>query len=1018
MFKRFLSLVLVLCCLAGCLPLPAGAEEPPGLPISGTCGDNLTWTLDEGGTLTLSGTGCISNIGTGSTIVWPWEAHFSDIQKVVVGEGITEIENYAFEKAKNLKEVVLPSTLEQIGHYCFEGCQKLSELTILEGTQIIGSGVFNRTALKKIHIPASVTELGYFCGGCPELEEVTIDEKNNNYCAVDNVVFNKDCTELIYYLDFKKDTLYTVPSSVRRIANAAFFIGNYVGDGNTSTAHLEKVIIPSTVISIGDLVFAGNFALKEVDLPDSIIEYGTGIFEGCINLQTVNLPSTMSFIPPGMFSYSGITELTIPKGVTAIGDKQRGCSVFLGCEKLKAITIPNTVTYIGEDAFRNCRNLKDVFFEGTEEEWKKIAYRESSDFKVELANLNATIHFIPMPPTTYTITLNPTGGTVSPTTLTVTNGATYGTLPAPTRSGYTFDGWYTAEAGGEKITADTTVNLSEDQTLFAHWKQNGFTLRGTITGHKNVTYTAIRAWLKNLDGESFDAVVQPGVTDSQTGKTTYAYEVAAPLGQYNFIIETKNSDDYISIITKRVDFKKNGQVFDVNLPSGKTKTEVKKNGSQVPNTLVGGLDELITQNEMDGNQEVEVTLTANAVAESDPGAVKIKEAAPNQILSFLDLSIQKKINSTISPITDTGSLKIEIVVPFQKGKKNNVKVYRFHNGNVDVLTETRSPSGEFIVVGENSISIYASKFSVYAIGYSDKSSSGPSQGGGYPPISCYSVNLEKPEHGTVTATPTSIYSGGTVTLTVKPEDGYKLDTLTVTDSQDKVVEVTEKSGKYTFNMPSSHVMVKAMFVPVQTASPTPVPTPTPTQVPAPTPAPTAGPWKNPFPDVEATGWYIKAVEYVCVEGLMTGYTNGKFGPNDQITRAQFAQLFYNKERQPSAGAGQFTDVKPGQWYTDAVNWAAEKGVVHGVGGGKFAPEASITREQMATMLWRYAGSPKPKKASLQFNDAGKVSDYAREAMCWATENTVLNGTGGGMLDPLGTAKRCEVAQMLMNYLAR
>ena len=181
MFKRFLSLVLVLCCLAGCLPLPAGAEEPPGLPISGTCGDNLTWTLDEGGTLTLSGTGCISNIGTGSTIVWPWESHFSDIQKVVVGEGITEIENYAFEKAKNLKEVVLPSTLEQIGHYCFEGCQKLSELTILEGTQIIGSGVFNRTALKKIHIPASVTELGYFCGGCPELEEVTIDEKNNNY---------------------------------------------------------------------------------------------------------------------------------------------------------------------------------------------------------------------------------------------------------------------------------------------------------------------------------------------------------------------------------------------------------------------------------------------------------------------------------------------------------------------------------------------------------------------------------------------------------------------------------------------------------------------------------------------------------------------------------------------------------------------------------------------------------------------------------------------------------------------
>lgn len=833
------------------------------------------------------------------------------------------------------------------------------------------------------------------------MRSIEVEGDNSSYCTENGILFNKDKTKLIQCPGGWEGTTYEVPSSVITIGRRAF----------SGLGKLTNISLPQDVNQIGAAAFSGCSGLTSLAIPNHIVEIGDDTFSGCSNLEELIIPNSVAKI--GMYAFIGcskLKEIVIPDGVS-----QLNFCTFQNCLSLHSITLPVSITAIAINAFSGCENLKDVYFLGTREKWDSVNITEPDKGNQFL--VNATIHCL-SEPKSFTITLNPTGGTVSPTTLTVTNGATYGTLPAPTRSGYTFDGWYTAEAGGEKITADTTVNLSEDQTLFAHWKQNGFTLRGTITGHKSVTYTAIRAWLKNLDGESFDAVVQPGVTDSQTGKTTYAYEVAAPLGQYNFIIETKNSDDYISVITKRVDFKKNGQVFDVNLPSGKTKTEVKKNGSQVPNTLVGGLDELITQNEMDGNQEVEVTLTANAVAESDPGAVKIKEAAPNQILSFLDLSIQKKINSTISPITDTGSLKIEIVVPFQKGKKNNVKVYRFHNGNVDVLTETRSPSGEFIVVGENSISIYASKFSVYAIGYSDKSSSGPSQGGGYPPISCYSVNLEKPEHGTVTATPTSIYSGGTVTLTVKPEDGYKLDTLTVTDSQDKVVEITEKSGKYTFNMPSSHVMVKAMFVPVQTASPTPVPTPTPTQVPTPTPAPTAGPWKNPFPDVEATGWYIKAVEYVCVEGLMTGYTNGKFGPNDQITRAQFAQLFYNKERQPSAGAGQFTDVKPGQWYTDAVNWAAEKGVVHGVGGGKFAPEASITREQMAAMLWRYAGSPKPKKASLQFNDAGKVSDYAREAMCWATENTVLNGTGGGMLDPLGTAKRCEVAQMLMNYLAR
>lgn len=323
-----------------------------------------------------------------------------------------------------------------------------------------------------------------------------------------------------------------------------------------------------------------------------------------------------------------------------------------------------------------------------------------------------------------------------------------------------------------------------------------------------------------------------------------------------------------------------------------------------------------------------------------------------------------------------------------------------------------SPTGGTQVTTDT---VFTQDTTIYA--HWQKNSSGGISGG-YPSVSFYNVGIEKAEHGTVTSKPSSIYSGGTVTLTATPDENYRLDSITVTDSQGKEIEVTENGGKFTFTMPNYNVTVKAVFVPVQTATPTPTPTPTPvpTQEPTPTPAPTAEPWKNPFPDVKDTEWYIKAVEFVCTEGLMTGYANGNFGPNDQITRAQFAQLFYNKEGRPGAEAGQFTDVKPGQWYADAVNWAAKKNVVNGVGGGKFAPNEPITREQMATMLWRYAGSPKPEKSSLNFNDAGKVSDYAREAMCWATENGVMNGKGGGTLDPLGTAKRCEVAQMLMNYL--
>ena len=149
---------------------------------------------------------------------------------------------------------------------------------------------------------------------------------------------------------------------------------------------------------------------------------------------------------------------------------------------------------------------------------------------------------------------------------------------------------------------------------------------------------------------------------------------------------------------------------------------------------------------------------------------------------------------------------------------------------------------------------------------------------------------------------------------------------------------------------------------------------------------------------------------------MAGYSNGKFGPNDALTRAQFAQIIYNKEGRPQASGGKFTDVTTG-WYADAVNWAASEGIVAGIGGGKFAPDRPITRQDLAVMLWRYAGSPEPGENKLDFADSSKVSGYAWKALCWANEKGIVNGKGGGILDPKGNATRAQAAQMLMKYLS-
>ena len=178
-------------------------------------------------------------------------------------------------------------------------------------------------------------------------------------------------------------------------------------------------------------------------------------------------------------------------------------------------------------------------------------------------------------------------------------------------------------------------------------------------------------------------------------------------------------------------------------------------------------------------------------------------------------------------------------------------------------------------------------------------------------------------------------------------------------------------------------------------------------------------WKNPFNDVRKGDWFYGAVEFAELNGLMQGDSKTVFSPNQKLSRAQLAQILYNKEGKPWVrGGSSFTDVPAKEWYANAVNWAAQKGYVMGYDGTHFGPNDSVTREQLATILWRYAGEPKGKKNVLSpFTDAGKASEYALPALRWAVQNGIVRGKGNNRLDPTGTATRAEVAQMLMNFLA-
>ena len=169
-----------------------------------------------------------------------------------------------------------------------------------------------------------------------------------------------------------------------------------------------------------------------------------------------------------------------------------------------------------------------------------------------------------------------------------------------------------------------------------------------------------------------------------------------------------------------------------------------------------------------------------------------------------------------------------------------------------------------------------------------------------------------------------------------------------------------------------------------------------------------------FSDVDAGAWYAGAVMYCREHGLMDGTGDNRFSPESSLTRAQLAAVLYRIEGEPAVtGTDAFTDTPDGAWYSDAVLWASQKEVMSGYGGGLFGPNDPVTREQMTTILWRYAGSPAASPASL--SDAGSISSYAVPAVSWAVSNGVVAPVSGAAFAPKDNAARAQVAAALMNY---
>ena len=268
----------------------------------------------------------------------------------------------------------------------------------------------------------------------------------------------------------------------------------------------------------------------------------------------------------------------------------------------------------------------------------------------------------------------------------------------------------------------------------------------------------------------------------------------------------------------------------------------------------------------------------------------------------------------------------------------------------------------------------------------------------------YQVNVAATNNGTVTVSPKKAEYGERVTITVKPNKGYVVDEVIVTDKDGDEVTVTKKADdKYTFTMPKSKVKVKVTFK-AEIAEP----------------AKPEQPSGMPFVDVVKGAWYYPAVEYVYNNNLMNGTNGGMtFEPNVDLNRAMMAAVLYNMEGQPACNkSGLFSDVADGRWYTNAINWAASNNIVSGMPDGSYAPNQALTREQMASILYRYAeykGIDVNTRADLsKFTDGATTSSWAQGVVQWAVAEKLINGNGNE-LQPKGTASRAQVATVLMNF---
>ena len=894
---------------------------------------------------------------------------YSGLETVVLDD-VTGIDSYAFEGCTALKSVGVLSAMDSIsiGKGAFKNCTSLTDMDMPSNLEHIGDEAFQNTALGTITLGRSVTEIGADAfTGCRNVKIRCYEDSVAHRYAQDNQI----PFEIIQQPHTIQVPLRIAGKNVEMEIEwnpSAFFADN---------AGLFNQDLAVAGLALSDAAESGESAISNV-------------------MTTMGFPSTYQV-------HFGYRENNISQPALSIAAQE---AIINGQEKTLIALVVRGTDLNSSDPMTDVKSLFDGF-EGAGNYVRSKLDEFIETFYPDLRNGN-TILFV---------TGHSLGGACAG--LLARSCILDGLTSAGNVFAYTFASPRNAENTSFTSYVHNVVNREDVVPVVPPNFHGRVGINHNYTTKNNTKFIAA---YKTLSGEdpslktpldqhlagTYMALLLAGETMTSTSQFGYrlvqilcpvdveVYDSEGKLSGrvINNVVDTSLSDDNVLIMVSNDEkyiYLLDNEAYSIRLTG--TAEGTLKYFVQDFNVV----DELVSEKAF-----TNVKLEASKKLQSEVGEVETPEVKLYVVDS--NGAPEKEVlpdgNGTEVPIT-TPTITYTITLDGYQTMTTNA------DGKLSSLpTPTRSGYtfvGWYMADGTRVTvdTVFRSNVTIYARWSENSSSpsSGSSSSGGSDNDYTPSYSIIVPNRitgGTVKVSPTSASENQRVTVTVKPNAGYQLETLTVADSKNNELTLTPKDeNQYTFRMPKGKVSVNAVFRLIET------------------------PWSNPFQDVTSGAWYYEAVKFVSKNSIMSGYGDGTFAPDNNLSRAMLAQILYNNEGKPSVTSnGVFSDVLAGAWYANAVNWAAEHGIVTGYGNGAFGPDDNITREQLAVMLWRYAGGPVANEERLDFTDAEEVSNYALNALHWAVENKIINGKTDGTLAPKGLATRAQAAQMLKNFLDR